>query len=274
MGRTKNKKKMATKKMVQTRVVFSMYAYSLFMLLLMLVLGTVIYNTIDGINDTKIDDINNIMVIDNKKEFKSISSQQGTFDVLITGKITTYGSIKNKEVGTNLVYLRETTYNNESGEKVGEEVVNKSNFIKIYDMNFNTNKLMFIEPSTKTTKIENGLRTEYESVPKGTVVTIQGVMENGILKNGAKLYTTTSVDDVKKMLDTSSNPHQFIIMWILLTLILIYVPMVIGTKMSARRNKIDGIEVDRNEFSTKDISDISEKLRTHGQSYTSKSKKK
>lgn len=286
MRKTKTNKNATTKEAIHTHVVFCMYTYSFFMLLAMLILGHVIYGTIININDNKISDINSIVEIDNKKDLNAVTSQQGTFEVLISGKISTYGTIKNKELGKNLVYVRQTTYNNESGEQVGEDIVKKSDFVNIYDMNFNANKLMLLEPSITSTKIENGLRTEYSAISKGTEVTIQGTIENGVLRDGARLYTTTTVDEIKKGMDTSSNPNYFVVMWTILTVLLIYLPMFIVTKkmsfkhtekpksnrMPTPREYIEKkpeIEIHNHDddFSTKDISDISEKLKSNNPMY-------
>lgn len=235
MGKTSKQKSFYV---VKTKTVMYLYLYAHIVIVLMCIFGNMLLHTISNINTDKVSDINSIIEITNKKELKEITSQQGTFNVFITGKVTTFSNIKNDELGKDLLYLKETTYDNESEEQVGEEKVEKADFFKIYDMSINANKIMLLEPSITSTKIESGKRIEYSAISKGTEVIIQGTIENGILKDGAKLYTTSTLNDIKEHMDTTSNPGLFLVLWIILGMLLVFTPLIyVTTKKSFKYNE-------------------------------------
>ena len=235
MGKTSKQKSFYV---VKTKTVMYLYLYAHIVIVLMCIFGNMLLHIISNINTDKVNDINSIIEITNKKELKEITSQHGTFDVFITGKVTTFSNIKNDELGKDLLYLKETTYDNESGEQVGEEKVEKADFFKIYDMSINANKIMLLEPSITSTKIENGKRIEYSAISKGTEVIIQGTIENGMLNDGAKLYTTSTLNDIKEHMDTTSNPELFLVLWIILGMLLVFTPLIyVTTRNSFKYNE-------------------------------------
>lgn len=230
MGKTSKQKSFYV---VKTKTVMYLYLYAHIVLVLMCIFGNMLFHMISSINTDKVSDINSIVTIDNKKDLKELLSQQGKFDVFITGKVTTFSNIKNKELGKDLLYVKETTYDNDSGEQVGDEKVERADFFKIYDMSINASKIMLLEPSITSTKIENGKRVEYSAISKGTEVIIQGTIENGMLKDGAKLYTTSTIEDIKGSMDTTSNPGLFLVLWIMLAMLLVFTPLLYVTNKNS-----------------------------------------
>ena len=106
-------------------------------------------------------------------------------------------------------------------------------------MNFSSNTFLFMDTVINTTRIENGIRTEYEAIPINTECVIHGHIENGKLLIGAKLYTSKTIDELKSELEATSSPSSFAVLWVILTIVIAYAPTVYIANKSYKNNIVD-----------------------------------
>ena len=237
MNQKKDKKE--TEPKVETKTLLGLQLYSICIIIIMIIFGRMTIDTISTMNTDKETDIESIIEVDSKKELNKVTSKKGKYEVMISGKVTSYGPIHDNFIGKSLLYLKSKDIDDKTKKALGDEKVERSEFLSIYDMNFSSNTFLFMDTVINTTRIENGIRTEYEAIPINTECVIHGHIENGKLLIGAKLYTSKTIDELKSELEATSSPSSFAVLWVILTIVIAYAPTVYIANKSYKNNIVD-----------------------------------
>ena len=218
------KKIKSTKKtqQISTKTAAWLQVYSITMLVVMTLIGCILFDVIAAKDDDRNSDVNSIIEITNKDELTDIMDKQGSYDVMICGKASTYSPIKHENVGNSLLYIKTITYD-DSGET---EETDRVEFIRIYGSSFSTKSMMFLEPNIVTNAIKNDKKIEYQAVTSKSDVVIHGRIENGVLQQHAKVYTNISSSELKQSMNIDTTGREFFIIWEIMVLVFTIVPVI------------------------------------------------